>query len=913
LWIGTNAGLSLYHPRTNSFSNYEPDTTVLPQRGISFGALCEDRSGNIWVGTKNELLIFHPDSHQFTSSGWRNYATVIAPANSNHFRVIVLDVIKKNQDELWILSTYGLFSVHTQTMQFRYYPYPGIKDYNGCHLNYADPHGIVWISTFANGLLSLNSSSGEFTNYSVPPALAAGNQSSGIVPYTEDTLMYCALNTVALFDMARKISFPLLPHDQEEASLFGDVKCNTIMRWAGLLWLGTSKGLARIKPFKSPLRFVPLMDKANTERVFRVPYNGKVLFSTFEKVPSTYVVGEGGPPVPIHVTTGGILHSDHQYFATDKENQCYLNGAEDFYRYDPESNIARPVPMPPKPNPGDPFEVRNMVVDRNGKVWIRTVKQGVLLYDPEGDRISAEPAIPIRRNSEFIALYYDSLTHTVWAAEEFNGVYTYDIEKKQLRHYALNKPGSQKSACIVSITGDGNGNVWLIDLQEGLVEFDHRKSLFTRYTANDGLGSNNCSRLVRDSKGLVWINTDAGVTRYDPLSHVFTNLAANEGFPVALDTYLSADKKGNIYFPYRNGYYCWNTDDIKDPAKGGKLYIRDIQLFDKHLSPDTNYHFSAGENNIRFLFGLLTFEDRERLKLEYKLNGNTWLTADIHSYISFANLAPGNYDLYVRIKNEQIPHLHIAFVVERPFWQTGWFIGLLLAAITAVIILIYRSRLSQERKESTLRQKIMESEMSALRSQMNPHFIFNTLNSINSYIIENKKDEASDYLADFSKLMRLILDHSQKRTISLSEECYGLKLYLELESRRLESSFDYRIEVEAGVDASAIMMPPLVIQPFVENAIWHGLRGRKTGGNIEIRILEHNGGLLIVVEDDGIGRSAAGKLEKGTKEKSFGVTATTQRILLNDPSSKVIIVDLYDIQGIAAGTRVNIYVNQNSQ
>jgi ligand-binding sensor domain-containing protein len=912
LWIGTNAGLSLYHPRTNDFSNYEPDNIVLPQRGISFGALCDDRSGNIWVGTKNELLVFHPDSHHFTSSGWSTYAAAVAPANSNHFRVVVLDVIKRNRDELWILSTYGLFSVNTQNMQFKYYPYPGIKDYNGCHLTFADPHGTVWISTYANGLLSFNPSSGKFDNYAIPPAVAPGNQSSDIIPYSPDSLLYCSLNAVALLDITRKISVPWLSNDQDEPGLSTDVKCNTIMRCCGLLWLATNKGLVRIKPFNPPLQFVPLTNKANIERVFKVPSNGKILFSTFEKAPTTYVTGKGSSPVPIQLTTGGILHSDHQYFAAGKDDQYYLNGSDDFYRYYPESNTARPVPMPPKPNPGDPFEVRNMVVDRNGKVWIRTVKQGVLLYDPATDKIAAEPAIPIRKNSEFIALYYDSLTHTIWAAEEYNGVYVYDIAQKKLLHFTLNKPPSQKSACIISITGDGNGKVWMIDLQEGLVEFDHTKNLFTRYTANDGLGSNNCSRLVRDSRGLVWIVTDAGVTRYDPVSHQFTNLGANEGFPVALDTYLSADKKGNVYFPFNNGYYCWNTDGISVPAKDGRLYTRDVQLFDKHLSPDTNYRFSAGQNNIRFLFGFLAFTDRERLKLEYKLNGNTWLSSDIHSYISFANLAPGKYDLYVRIKNEQIPHLHIAFTVGRPFWEAEWFLGALLALVIAVIIFINRNRLKRERKESTLRQKIMESEMSALRSQMNPHFIFNTLNSINSYIIENKKDEASDYLADFSKLMRLILDHSQKRTITLTEECYGLKLYLELESRRLDSSFDYRIDVEADVDPTSIMMPPLVIQPFVENAIWHGLRSRKTGGNIHIRILHHNGGLLIVVEDDGVGRSAAGKLQKPSKETSFGTTATVQRILLNDPSSSVIIEDLYDPHGIAEGTRVNIYVNQNS-
>ncbi|HZE84373.1 MAG TPA: histidine kinase, partial [Puia sp.] len=422
-----------------------------------------------------------------------------------------------------------------------------------------------------------------------------------------------------------------------------------------------------------------------------------------------------------------------------------------------------------------------------------------------------------------------------------------------------------------------------------------------------------CSWLARDSKGMIWINTDAGMTKYDPTTHIFVNFPRNEGFPGDMDTYMSADANGNIYFPYKNGYYYWNVNNIKDPPKGGMLYIRDIQLFDQHLPTDRAYRFSAGENNIRFLFGLLSYEDRDRLKLEYKLNGNTWLVADIHSYISFANLAPGNYDLSVRIKNEQIGNLHISFLIDRPFWQSGWALTLLLVVLIGSVILVNRVRLQRVRKESTLRQKIMESEMSALRSQMNPHFIFNTLNSINSYIIENKKDEASDYLGDFSKLIRLILDHSKKRTISLAEELYALKLYLELESRRLDSSFDYTIVIDPDVDPDSIVMPPLVIQPFVENAIWHGLRGRKSGGNISILINHYSGGLLILVEDDGIGRDAAKKLESTKEGNSFGSTATTQRIQLNDPHSKVIMEDLYNPEGRATGTRVYIYVNQNSQ
>jgi len=214
-------------------------------------------------------------------------------------------------------------------------------------------------------------------------------------------------------------------------------------------------------------------------------------------------------------------------------------------------------------------------------------------------------------------------------------------------------------------------------------------------------------------------------------------------------------------------------------------------------------------------------------------------------------------------------------------------------------------------QQSLLQQKVMESEMSALRSQMNPHFIFNTLNSINSYIIENKRDEASDYLTDFSRLMRIILEHSQKRTVTLSDELNALKLYLELESKRLEAAFDYSINISNEVDTSAVSIPPLIIQPFAENAIWHGLRGKKTAGHLEIFVKPYNEGTLVIVQDDGIGRHASDKIEKVKESNSFGTAATMQRILLNHPRSKVEIEDLYDSNGEAAGTRVNIYLYHN--
>jgi hypothetical protein len=411
---------------------------------------------------------------------------------------------------------------------------------------------------------------------------------------------------------------------------------------------------------------------------------------------------------------------------------------------------------------------------------------------------------------------------------------------------------------------------------------------------------------------MFWFITDMGLCKYDPGVKKFISYTENEGFPVSPIAYLSTDRNGNIYLPYKNGYYSWNSTKLKDTVKSGSIYLRDILLFDRHLPVDATFHFSHKENNIRLLFGLLSFDNRNKVSVEYSLNGDTWLSTDIHSYISFVNLAPGKYDLAIRVKNESIPSMHIHFTIAQPFWQKWWFIASLVAFVILSIILIIRSRLNNIRKGSLLRQKAMESEMSALRSQMNPHFIFNTLNSINSYIIDNRHEEASDYLTDFSKLMRTILEHSGKKTVTLQEELYALKLYLELEWRRLEGSFDYNIIINPDMDTSAINIPSLIIQPFVENAIWHGLRGKKPDGHIDIRVNYYEGGIRVVVEDNGIGRVASEKMQKVRNNQSFGMAATMQRILLNDPRSKVEIEDLYNGDGLAAGTRVNIYLSHSN-
>jgi tetratricopeptide (TPR) repeat protein len=221
---------------------------------------------------------------------------------------------------------------------------------------------------------------------------------------------------------------------------------------------------------------------------------------------------------------------------------------------------------------------------------------------------------------------------------------------------------------------------------------------------------------------------------------------------------------------------------------------------------------------------------------------------------------------------------------------------------------------NQEKEVMQLHQQKTDLEMQALRAQMNPHFIFNSLNSINMFILENDKLQASAYLSKFSRLIRLILQNSQEAVIPLERELEALKLYLELESLRFYQRFEYKIIVEDELDTGILKVPPLVIQPYAENAIWHGLMQKNERGHLIIELYIKEEMLIYEITDDGIGRkkAAALKSKSAATHKSMGMRITTDRLLMlqkqNEKENSVTITDLMLADGSPGGTAVRIKI-----
>jgi tetratricopeptide (TPR) repeat protein len=252
-------------------------------------------------------------------------------------------------------------------------------------------------------------------------------------------------------------------------------------------------------------------------------------------------------------------------------------------------------------------------------------------------------------------------------------------------------------------------------------------------------------------------------------------------------------------------------------------------------------------------------------------------------------------------------------------------LALLMAAMLSVLVVVLlwlyqknkvkTNKIIKEAMQRSFEKKLANSELQALRAQMNPHFLFNCLNSINSFIIKNEQELASEYLAKFSKLIRQVLNNSKSSKVTLANELEALELYIEMEALRFNNKFEHSIIIDSNIEKDYVEIPPLIIQPYVENSIWHGLMHKKEGvGTLLVEIKKEDNTLICIIEDNGIGRAAACNLNSKTavKRKSYGMNITEERLNhINQEfkeSANIEVVDLLDDKNTGIGTRVEIKI-----
>ena len=286
-------------------------------------------------------------------------------------------------------------------------------------------------------------------------------------------------------------------------------------------------------------------------------------------------------------------------------------------------------------------------------------------------------------------------------------------------------------------------------------------------------------------------------------------------------------------------------------------------------------------------------------------------------------MPPGKYTFKVKSCNNEgiwnIEPATFSFTIKSPYYKTWWFIVICILSITGIVIIIFRIRVRQirlkQQAEFEQQVEISKAELKALRAQMNPHFVFNSLNSIQHYILNSKGDEAVKYLNKFAKLIRIILNNSEKPTVTINEDIEALKLYLALERMRFENKFDYNINIDDSIDGDYDEIPPMLIQPYLENAILHGINPKEGNGRIDINIKLVNQFIKISIKDDGIGRDkskAIQSLQPAARHKSLGMKITKDRVrilnTLHQSNLNVNIIDLYNDKNEAIGTQVDLFI-----
>jgi ligand-binding sensor domain-containing protein len=499
-----------------------------------------------------------------------------------------------------------------------------------------------------------------------------------------------------------------------------------------------------------------------------------------------------------------------------------------------------------------------------------------------------------------------------------NGLYQVDTAKNRLFLGTLHPALTRR---ISDIKASADGQIWVASSDNGVVAF--KNGVVTHIIKDtNGLSSNICRTLFLQDNFL-WVGTNKGLNKIDisrPDLPVI-KYSTSDGLPSdAINAVYAEDSI--IWIGTPAGLTYFNENKISSTSICN-LNLLGVSVSGIEMPLDSNYQLAYKNNNISFDYVAISFKSGGEIIYHYRLNGlhNDWRQTTRTS-LDYQSLLPGDYELELYAINKfglKSDTVKVRFSINAPFWRAWWFYGLLFAITTTGIILWLQKRAVKQRKaleeKNKTQQQFAALEQQALQAQMNPHFIFNCLNSIQQYNLTADKEKANEYLTGFASLVRQTLDYSGKKTITVAQEAAYLRQYLEMEEMRFGNNFTYTIAIDEGVKADFFEIPALLLQPFAENALRHGIRYKQDGsGIVNIHFFMDGQTLTCSVKDNGVGRKAAAayKSQQHIEYQSKGMSLTQKRVELlnkvNSSSMEITITDLADAAGNAAGTEVIIKI-----
>lgn len=518
-------------------------------------------------------------------------------------------------------------------------------------------------------------------------------------------------------------------------------------------------------------------------------------------------------------------------------------------------------------------------------------------------------------------IWYQEKEHLLWAG--FVDGLAFFENKKPVK---FKVPATGQPIIATGFDESADGALYVATVEQGVYVIKNRK-VINHFTAADGLLSDHIKRIRLSSQYLWIINGGALQGRNLNTGKVKTinttdGLLSSEIFDVEVlhDTVYVATASGIQFFPQNI-----ETRNAIPPVS----MIASAQADEKEISLNDKVRLAYNTKSIIINLQGISLKSDGNFVYRYRLlpADTSWIKVSANeNMVRFSSLPPGNYVFQSQVMNEDgvlsKDAAEFKFSIQKPWWQQWWFriLAILILFLLSYIIFKYRLKKNQQKfseqlQQAKVQEELRQSQLSSLKAQMNPHFMFNALNSIQEFILLNDKKQANIYMGKFADMMRMILDMSNKDKITLEEELKALDLYLQLEALRFEEQFSYSIEKTDNINDSYIQMPAMIIQPYVENAIKHGLLHKTGEKKLQIHFsmtYEHT--LCCRVTDNGIGRRRSGEINEMRQKKyaSFATGATQKRLdLLNYQKAELISVtyqDLYDSSGQGSGTIVTINI-----
>ncbi len=518
-------------------------------------------------------------------------------------------------------------------------------------------------------------------------------------------------------------------------------------------------------------------------------------------------------------------------------------------------------------------------------------------------------------------VWYQEKESTLWAGY-VDGLIYYE-DKKPVKFI---DPKNRQPVIATGFDESADGTMYVATVEQGIYAIKGKK-IVNHFTIAQGLLSNRIKR-IRFANKTLWIICGGAVQALEVETgkiktiNTTDGLLSSEIFDVEIlhDTVYVASAGGLQFFPA-----SIETKNLVYPVS----MITGLFADDVSYSTDKKIQLDYHTKNISITLQGIALKSDSRFTYQYRLlpDEKNWITVSAsENIIRFSSLSPGKYIFESRVINEDAivskDKTEIVFTIKQPWWFQWWFVLLAFISTACLLYLLFKFRLKQnqqklkeELEKSKVQEELRQSQLVSLKAQMNPHFMFNALNSIQEFILTNEKRQANMYMGKFADLMRMTLDMSNKKEIDLDDEIKILELYLQLEALRFEENFKYKISVGKNVNTIDIKLPSMLIQPYVENAVKHGLLHKQGEKKLAVDFnIDDVGCLSCTITDNGIGRKRSGEINEMRQSRytSFATGATQKRLeLLNYERNAAIAVvydDLQDGNGNVVGTSVTIKI-----